>query len=276
MPRTVAALYDSRAEAELARSRLISETRAKSPRIIGKDTAAAVDGLKIARADVDAYREGLRRGGHLLVAQVPSGASAERIIELLEQSTGAGADDRPDNRWGDAEQGVEVKLPEASPSETGQESASEPQLEPEAAGEAHAPPGPAAEEMADTAPAGEAPIRVAEEELGVGKRQLVRGGARVRSFTREAPAAEQVSLKQEAVEVEYRPCERHLSDSDIESGGLFKERVFEIAEMREEPVVTKTAVVREEVIVRKTVTERSETIRDTVRRTEIEVEDLSA
>ena len=44
--------------------------------------------------------------------------------------------------------------------------------------------------------------------------------------------------------------------------------------MREEPVVTKIAVVREEVIVRKTMQERTETIRDTVRQTEVEVEDL--
>jgi stress response protein YsnF len=44
--------------------------------------------------------------------------------------------------------------------------------------------------------------------------------------------------------------------------------------MREEPVVTKTAVVREEVIVTKRVKVSSETIRDTVRRTEIELEGL--
>jgi stress response protein YsnF len=60
----------------------------------------------------------------------------------------------------------------------------------------------------------------------------------------------------------------------MEAGGLFKERVFEIAEMREEPVVTKIAVVHEEVIVRKIVKERTETIRDSVRQTQVEVEDL--
>jgi uncharacterized protein (TIGR02271 family) len=114
------------------------------------------------------------------------------------------------------------------------------------------------------------------EELRVGKREVARGGARVRSFTLERPAEEQVTLSEEIVDVETRPSERRLSDGEVEAGGLFKERVVEIAQMREEPVVTKTAIVREEVIVRKRVTERVETIRDTVRKTQIEVEDLPA
>jgi stress response protein YsnF len=40
-------------------------------------------------------------------------------------------------------------------------------------------------------------------------------------------------------------------------------------------VITKEAFVREEVIVRKTVQERTETVRDTVRRTDFEREELS-
>ena len=274
--RTVAALYDSRAEAERARGRLISELRAKAPRIIGKDTAAAVDGLKIGRADAESYREGLRRGSYLLVAEVPSGAPAKRIIELLEQSTGAAPDDEAEKQWGDADHGVEVKLPEESQAEPEEDSAPTPQTEPMAIREPQPLPPIEAEPAVAPAPAEEARIPVVEEELRVGKREVVRGGARVRSFTREAPAEERVSLKEEFVEIENRPSERHLSDRDIEAGGLFKDRVFEIAEMREEPVVTKTAVVREEVIVTKRVKERTETIRDTVRHTEVEVEDLAA
>jgi stress response protein YsnF len=119
-------------------------------------------------------------------------------------------------------------------------------------------------------------IPVVEEQLVVGKREVARGGARLRSVSRDTQAEEEVALNQEIVDVESRPSERRLSDEEVESGGLFKERVFEIAEMREEPVVTKVAVVREEVIVRKTVNERTETIRDTVRHTEVEVEDLAA
>ena len=47
---------------------------------------------------------------------------------------------------------------------------------------------------------------------------------------------------------------------------------MEIEKRGEEAVVDKTARVREEVAVGKTVEERTETIRDKVRRTEVEVE----
>jgi stress response protein YsnF len=274
MSRTVAALYDTRAEAERARARLISELRARSPRIIAKDTIGAVDGLKISRRDARSYRERLRRGGHLLVAEVPGTAPAKRIIELLEQSTGAPADERADQEWGDAEEGVRVELPGEAEAEGPHPAAQEPSSQPQGQDEPELPPLP--EPVAATTPVEEAGVPIVEEEVRIGKRQVVGGGARVRSFTRQAPAEEQVVLHDEFVDVERRPCERHLTDDEVEAGGLFRERVFEIAEMREEPVVTKTALVREEVIVRKKVKERSETIRDTVRHTEVEVEDLPA
>lgn len=287
MPRTVAALYDTRSEAELARSRLISELRAKAPRIIAKDTAGAVDGLKIDRSDAEAYRKGLQRGSYLLVAEVPSGARPKRIIELLEQSAGARPDEDSAQQWGDADQGVRVELPsatkteepkepaikEAAAEEPARRPAPEPRVEPEvpAAAAVGAP-----EAANPCAGAEEERIPLVEEELRIGNRQVVGGGARVRSFIRETPAEEQVQLREEVIDVENRPCERHLTESDTEAGGLFKERTFEIAAMREEPVVTKSAMVREEVIVSKRVKERTETIRDSVRRTEIEIEDLPA
>jgi hypothetical protein len=273
MARTIAALYDSRAEAEIARAHLVSELSARSPRIIAKDTLGAVDTLKIAPADVAAYREGLRRGGHLLVAEVPSGQPPKRIIELLEHAMGAAPPEGAEQAWGDGEQGIGVKLPDGSMPEE------PPQL-------AEAPPPPQADEQAEPAPepaeavlpaaAAEDTSRPApEEELRIGNGQMVPGRTRVRSVTLETPAEEEVSLREEFVEVQSRPCERHLSETEVEAGGLFKERTFEIAEMREEPVVTKTAVVREEVIVTKRVKTRSETIRETLRHTEVAVEDLA-
>ena len=255
MPRTVAALYDSRAEAELARGRLAAVAKVRAPRIIAKDTVGALDGLNFSRTDIQAYREGVSGGGHLLVAEVLSGAP-KRIVEILEQSASDDVDERDEREWGEGDQGVQVRLPEDAPTPV------------EAARE------PAAAEEAPAPVVEEARIPVAEEGLRIGKRQVARGGARVRSFTREAPAEEEVSLREEVVDVENRSCERQLSDEEVEAAGLFKDRVFEVAQMREEPVVTKVAVVREEVIVRKTVKKRVETIRDTVRHTEVEVEDL--
>ena len=51
-----------------------------------------------------------------------------------------------------------------------------------------------------------------------------------------------------------------------------RDQSVEVTEMAEEPVVRKKARVREEVVVGKETTQRTETIRDTVRRTEVEVE----
>ena len=54
---------------------------------------------------------------------------------------------------------------------------------------------------------------------------------------------------------------------------LFRERTVEATESAEAAVVSKEARVTEEVVVRKTAEERTETVSDTVRRTEVEVED---
>ena len=54
----------------------------------------------------------------------------------------------------------------------------------------------------------------------------------------------------------------------------FKEGTVEMIETAEVPVVAKEARVVEEVSLGKEATERSETIRDTVRKTEVDVEQL--
>ena len=275
MSRTVAALYDSRAEAEVARSRLVSATRAKAPRIIGRDTAGAIDGLHIDRKDKDIYRDALRQGAHLVVAEVPGGINAKRVVELLQEAATDTAEEREVDTSAESRFGFEIGQSRNPPAEPVRQPAAAavppPRVEEPQVQRAVTPPPAATERVVE-----EERVPVVEEELRVGKREVARGGARVRSFTREAQAEEQVSLNDEIVEVDSRPSGRRLSDSELEGGGLFKERVFEIAEMREEPVVTKIAVVREEVIVRKTVKERTETIRDTVRHTEVQVEDLPA
>lgn len=277
MPRTIAALYDSRLEAEFARSRLVSRLKARSPRIIGKDTAGAVDGLDISPAAAEDYREGIANGAHLLVAEVPSGSKPERVIELLEEAMGHGADRAAARTWGDSDRGVQVEVrDEPSIRDAGTEPDSPAPAffkdERAAASPPRRGPPPA---IAVEAPVEAPRLSANEEQLRVGNPAVARGGARVRSITREVPAEEQVSLDQEQIIVETRPSGRQLTEAEIEAGGLFKERVFEVAEMREEPVVTKIAVVRDEIIVRKTVNQRTETVRDTVSRTDVEVEDLA-
>jgi stress response protein YsnF len=117
-------------------------------------------------------------------------------------------------------------------------------------------------------------IPVVEEELRVGTREVVRGGARVRTRVEEVPVQQDIELIEEHARVERRPATRIVSEAELEAGGLLRERVIEVAQMREEAVVTKQAFVREEVVVSKNVERRMERIEETVRRTEVDVDRL--
>jgi len=112
-------------------------------------------------------------------------------------------------------------------------------------------------------------LPVVEEQLRVGKRDAERGSVRVRSYVVERPVTEEVSLRSEHVNVERRPVDRALTGDD----DAFRERTIEAVEHSEEAVVSKEARVVEEVAVTKDVSERTETVRDTVRRQDVKVED---
>jgi uncharacterized protein (TIGR02271 family) len=115
-------------------------------------------------------------------------------------------------------------------------------------------------------------IPVIEEELQVGKREVEKGGVRVQSHVTETPVEEHVTLREEHVKVERHPVNRAVTDSDLTN---FKEGEIDITTRSEEAVVAKQARVVEEVEVGKQVTEHDETIRDTVRRTDVEVDEIS-
>lgn len=118
----------------------------------------------------------------------------------------------------------------------------------------------------------EARLDVVEERLRVGKREVNRGGVRVRRVVTETPIEEQVTLRDETIEVDRRVVDRPVDGS---TSDLFSEQTYEFTETDEEAVVAKEARVVEEVVVDKSVEERTETVRDTVRRTDVEVEQLS-
>ena len=124
--------------------------------------------------------------------------------------------------------------------------------------------------MRNAMAADEQAIPIVAERLRVGKREVDRGSVRVRSYIVEEPAHEDISLREERVEVERRP----VTGLNTRAGdGLLQERTIEISERGEEAVVTKDAVVTEEVVVRKTADERIESIDETVRRTDVDVDD---
>jgi uncharacterized protein (TIGR02271 family) len=117
---------------------------------------------------------------------------------------------------------------------------------------------------------GEETLEVVEEELDVGTREVEGGGVRVSTYVTEKPVEKQVRVRDEKVDVERRPVDRPVSNAEADSA--FQERAVEMSERTEDVVVGKQARVVEEVVLTKDVDERTETVRDTVRKTDVEVE----
>jgi uncharacterized protein (TIGR02271 family) len=287
MSRTITAFFDTRAEADAARERLSqSSIEADRVRIVdqshtgsgaggsgesyssggGTGSAGAGDGqgfwssLKSAflpEEDSHAYEEGMRRGGYLLCAEVDED-EADRAISLLDETNSVDMDGRQDE-W--RSQGWAGFTGGTSSSAAGGMLGS----------------GTRGGTDMSTRETGrtveEERIPLVEEQLRVGKREVARGGARVRSYIQETPVHEQVNLREEHVSVERRAVDQTLERGALDrDSDMLRDRTIEMTETAEEAVVDKEARVREEVVVRKTAEEHVETIDDTVRRTEVDVE----
>ena len=274
--RTITAFFDSSADAERAADALAAAGIDRNTvSIVRQDaTAAAPDtaerreegGFFNALADLFmpdedryTYAEGIRRGGVLLTASVDD-ALADEAIRILDDAGAVDLDTRA-SEWRAA--GWRGYEPAAG---AGYGTATTGATEGDAARERSTTTGSG---RIDTGTSeGEEAIPVMEEQLRVGKRETGRGSVRVRSYVVERPVEEQVRLREESVRVERRPVDRPIEPGDA----AFQERTIEMTETREEPVVDKTARVTGEVVVGKDVEERTETVRDTVRKTEVEVE----
>jgi uncharacterized protein (TIGR02271 family) len=111
-------------------------------------------------------------------------------------------------------------------------------------------------------------IALSEEQLTVGKRLVNHGTTHIRRFVVETPMEENVTLHSERVSIDRRPASAGASVDNAD----FTDRTIEVTETDEEAVVGKTARVKEEVVVHKEATDRVETVRDTVRRQDVEIE----
>ena len=129
----------------------------------------------------------------------------------------------------------------------------------------------AAGNAAATTADGVASAKVIEEKLQVGKRVEQTGGARLRSRIVERPVEASVRLREEHVSVDRKAVNRPATEADFDA---FKEGNVEVTERAERAVVGKEARVVEEVTLGKKVTEHEEKIRETVRKTEVDVEQL--
>ena len=262
MTRTITALFDQRSDAEAAKNRLeaanvdaghisIHDKTSSGFHATGKSTTqdpgvwASIKNAFVPDEDRHTYEEGVRRGGFLLTADV-NDDNIDAAVRVLEESDSIDVDDRS-QQW----------------KSSGWDHA------PAAAIGAGAGAAAYGSDRTGGDVEGEQSIPIVEEQLVVGKREVDRGGARVRSYITETPVHEQVRLRDEKINVQRRAVDRPLTDAD----DAFRERTIDVTATGEEAVVGKTARVVEEVVVSKTAGERVEQIDDTVRRTEVEIDE---
>ena len=115
--------------------------------------------------------------------------------------------------------------------------------------------------------AAEEVIPLGEEVLEVSKRTVNQGTARIHRYVVESEVEQEVTLQRERVVVERRkPAGRTAT------GEMLTEVTVEVTETAEVPVVGKRLQLREEIVVRTERTQQVETVRETVRRDEVEIQ----
>jgi uncharacterized protein (TIGR02271 family) len=241
--------------------------------LVGAGAGAVLGGLigalvdeGVTESDARAYAEGVRRGGALVVVRA-SDDMVDQIVQILAERGAVDLDQRQTSwraeGWTgepatDTRAGAATAIPAAGGAP--------------AAGAG----GPAMAEA--SRPAGgqgrnEEVIPIVEEELQVGKREVSRGRVRIHTRVVERPVQVEVMLREEHVEVERLPASDTARAGAVTGDDAFRERTIEMEERGEEPVVAKAPRVTEEVVVRKGEDRRPAEVSETVRRTEVEVED---
>ncbi len=262
--RTIVAVFDSRAAAQNAREKLLGLGIKEDEIGITDQTAQSASGEELRgerggfwthvkemfmpdedRAAID---ESIRRGGFVLSARA-SDQRADEAIACMERAGAIDLDQRTSEWRASGWNGTSTSASSASSSHSGNARTTE-------------------------QPSESATLPVVEEQLRVGKREINRGSVRARSYIVEEPVEEQVHLRDEHVEVERRPVNeptRPVAQGSPED--LLKERAVEMTETAEQAVVGKEATVTEEVRLKKTAGERVENVRESLRHTEVDVQD---
>jgi uncharacterized protein (TIGR02271 family) len=189
--------------------------------------------------DTSVYDRSIDSGSTVVTVRVP-GEQFDRISEILENHDPVDLDERT-ARYGSTETTTtRTTAPASNPQATATEATE-----------------------GDT-------IQLAEETLSVGKRAVNGGTTRIRRHVVETPVEEQVTLHTEKVTMERRP----VTDGRSVGDAAFTDKTVEMTEISEEAVVSKAARVTEEVSLRKEASDRVETVKDTVRRDEVDVEQV--
>ena len=264
---SVSAMFDTNADAQNAVSRLetlgISRTQIRTVEGAAQSTeqrASTTDDkgfwdslgdFFFPDEDRYTYAEGLSRGGVLVTVTGLTAAHYDQVLDILDDEGTVDLAEREESWRSEGWGGYEV-----SPHVTGARTV----------GSAVGADGSYADTSSKT---GDESIPIVEEQLRVGKRDTSHGRVRVRAYTVEEPVSETVSLREDRVELERRPVDRAVTDVDT----AFQDRTVEAEEFVEEAVVSKEARVVEEVSLRKTSDTRQETVTDSVRHTEVEIDD---
>lgn len=235
---------------------------------IGATAGGLISGLTrlgVPEEDANYYAEGVRRGGTLVSVEA-SDERAEAAVRIMKHHGAVEIDKRAAEWRNEGWSGFDSNATETAFNAFaggGRTNAADAEVTAEHRR-------PAAEPRAAQ---GQVAVPVVEEQLQVGKREVERGGVRVETHVSEKPIEENVELREEHVNVERRPVDYTFHGTESEA---FKESLVEIREAYEELVVKKKARVVEEVVVNKDVEQRTETVRETLRRTDVNVEQLDA
>ena len=118
---------------------------------------------------------------------------------------------------------------------------------------------------------GETVLPEIEEKIHIGKEKVQRGGVRVFARETEVPVEESVTLRDEVIDVYRQNVDRAATADDMKA---FNQGEVVVTETDERAVVSKEARVTGEVHVGKHAEEKTETVRDTVKKREVEVEQI--
>ena len=111
-------------------------------------------------------------------------------------------------------------------------------------------------------------LRLAEEQLQVGKRMVETGRTRVRRFVTAKEVSADISLHEEHAEV----IRRAITDPTYIGEIDWADATIEVRETAEQAVVSKTARVVEEVLLKKIGSDHVETIHEKIRCQQVEIE----
>ena len=253
MERIVTAVYATRQEAEAAKSalkgasihpnnvRIIDAQNEKSSGRYNDGRYDRLSGTSIPDDELHTYHDALDRGETLVQARVDDSEVSE-AVRILEGGNhadttygGVDLDEREKSYTDEHRLGTRSAYGRGRTDESGQT------------------------------------IDVVEERMNVGKREVDKGSMKVRSYVAEREVAQDVTLRDEEVELHSKKVGRTLSPAEADE--LFHGKTIEVHEKGEEAVVSKEAVLKEQLEVDKVATEKTQHVVDTIRETKVDVDD---